>query len=70
VDVGVPAKSGVAGGLLASVVGRFGLGVYSPLLDQQGNSIRGIGVANSLDDSLDIHAVMPLIKPVHKSELN
>jgi glutaminase len=70
VDIGVPAKSGVAGGLLASVVGRFGLGVYSTLLDLQGNSVRGIGVANSLDDSLDIHAVMPLIKPVHESELN
>jgi glutaminase len=62
VDIGVPAKSGVAGGLLASVVGRFGFGVYSPMLDRQGNSVRGIGVANTLDDVMDIHAVMPLIK--------
>jgi glutaminase len=62
VDIGVPAKSGVSGGLMASVVDRFGLGVYSPMLDADGNSVRAIGVCNELDNLLDIHAIMPLRK--------
>jgi glutaminase len=60
VQTGVPAKSGVAGGLLAAVPERFGLGVYSPPLDTHGNSVRAIGVCNELDNLLDIHAIMPL----------
>jgi glutaminase len=60
VQTGVPAKSGVAGGLLAAVPERFGLGIYSPPLDEHGNSVRAIGVCQTLDDLLDIHAIMPL----------
>jgi glutaminase len=60
VQTGVPAKSGVAGGLLAAIPERFGLGVYSPPLDEHGNSVRAIGVCQTLDDLLDIHAIMPL----------
>ncbi|MGL4860441.1 MAG: glutaminase A, partial [Enterobacteriaceae bacterium] len=39
-QVGVPAKSGVGGAILAVVPGRFAVAVYSPPLDQFGNSIR------------------------------
>jgi glutaminase len=60
VQTGVPAKSGVAGGLLAAVPERFGLGIYSPPLDKHGNSVRAIGVCQTLDDLLDVHAIMPL----------
>ena len=41
-DVGVPAKSGVSGGILAVVPGKLGIGVFSPGLDVYGNSVRGI----------------------------
>ena len=40
--VGVPAKSGVAGGVLAVVNRQIGIGIYSPRLDARGNSNRGI----------------------------
>ena len=41
-DVGVPAKSGVSGGVLAVVPGKGGIGVFSPGLDVYGNSVRGV----------------------------
>jgi glutaminase len=42
--VGLPAKSGVSGGILAVVPGRMGLAVYSPRLDAHGHSVRGVEV--------------------------
>ena len=42
--VGLPAKSGVSGALLAVVPGRMGLAVYSPRLDRHGHSVRGLEV--------------------------
>ncbi len=38
--VGMPAKSGVGGGILAVLPGQLGIGTYSPLLDARGNSVR------------------------------
>lgn len=40
-NVGLPAKSGVGGGLIAVAPGRFGIAVFSPPLDEAGNSVRG-----------------------------
>jgi glutaminase len=40
--VGLPAKSGVSGGLLTVVPGKMGIATYSPLIDQQGHSVRGV----------------------------
>jgi glutaminase len=57
VDVGCPAKSGISGGLILSVPKRYGIAIYSPLLDDTGNSVRGVNVANLLDDALDIHSI-------------
>ncbi len=42
--VGLPAKSGVGGGIVAVVPGRLGIGVFSPPLDVKGNSVRGVQV--------------------------
>ncbi len=53
--IGMPAKSGVAGGIIAVLPGQLGIGVYSPLLDARGNSVRGIKVCDSLSRSLDLH---------------
>ena len=53
--VGLPAKSGVAGGVIAVLPGQFGFGVYSPLLDARGNSHRGIEVCKELSKRLYLH---------------
>lgn len=54
VDIGVPAKSGVGGGILAAVPGRMGIGVIGPSLDKKGNSIAGIKVLQELSKELDL----------------
>lgn len=53
--VGLPAKSGVAGGLIAASPAEFGIGVFSPRLDERGNSVRGIAVARELSDRFELH---------------
>lgn len=53
--VGIPAKSGVAGGIVAVIPGLMGIGVFSPLLDARGNSVRGIRVCEEISDHLDLH---------------
>ena len=53
--VGIPAKSGVGGGILAALPARLGLGSYSPKLDGHGNSVRGIKVCEALSAHYDLH---------------
>lgn len=53
--VGMPAKSGVGGGILAVLPGQLGIGVYSPLLDGRGNSVRGVLVCRALSERLGLH---------------
>src|SRR5262252_2738467 len=53
--VGIPAKSGVGGGILAALPARWGLGTYSPRLDSHGNSARGIKVCKALSSHYDLH---------------
>jgi glutaminase len=54
--VGLPAKSGVAGGMLAVVNRQLGIAVYSPKLDAKGNSVRGILACRELASRLGLHA--------------
>jgi glutaminase len=56
-DVGMPAKSGVAGGIMAVLPGQLGISVYSPRLDLRGNSVRGIKVCQELSRDLELHAL-------------
>ena len=42
VRVGIPAKSGVGGGIMAVVPTRMGIGIFGPALDKNGNSVAGI----------------------------
>ncbi|MCZ4550198.1 glutaminase A [Gordonia rubripertincta] len=53
--VGLPAKSGVGGGIMAVLPGQLGIGVYSPLLDEHGNSVRGVKACKRLSSDLGLH---------------
>jgi glutaminase len=55
VDVGMPAKSGVAGGVLAVLPGQLGIAVFSPPLDPHGNSVRGVAVCRQVSTDLDLN---------------
>jgi glutaminase len=54
--VGLPAKSGVGGGIMAVLPGQFGLGVFSPPLDAKGNSVRGVRVCREWSERFGLHA--------------
>ncbi len=54
-EVGVPAKSGVSGGILAVIPGKIGLGVFSRGLDDYGNSVRGVRVCKEISERLGLH---------------
>jgi glutaminase len=55
-DVGIPAKSGVGGGVLGVVNRQLGIGTFSPRLDAKGNSVRGLRVFRKLADEFGLHA--------------
>ena len=53
--VGMPAKSGVGGGIIAVLPGQLGIGVFSPALDSLGNSVRGVAVCEALSQEFGLH---------------
>ena len=55
VKVGIPAKSGVGGGIACSVKGRMGIGVSGPALDEKGNSVGGLAALEYLSQALHLH---------------
>lgn len=62
-SVGLPAKSGVAGGIVAVLPGQLGIAVYSPPLDLHGNSVRGVKVCEDLSEELHLHVMSPQRRP-------
>lgn len=58
-QVGLPAKSGVGGGILAVAPNRWGIGVFSPRLDARGNSVRGIEACAALSERWGLHMFAP-----------
>ncbi len=54
-EIGLPAKSGVGGGIIAVVPGQLGIAVYSPPLDELGNSLRGIAAFKAISRDFGLH---------------
>jgi glutaminase len=57
--VGLPAKSGVSGGILAVAPSQFGVAAFSPRLDGYGNSVRAVAVVERLSERLGMHLLEP-----------
>jgi glutaminase len=55
IEVGLPSKSGVGGGLMVVVPGQIGIGVFSPPLDDHGTSVRGAATVKRLATDLGLH---------------
>jgi glutaminase len=58
-SVGIPAKSGVGGGILGMLPGVGGAATFSPRLDEIGNSVRGLRVFEELSRNFDLHMFDP-----------
>ena len=54
-NVGIPAKSGVAGGILGALPGQVGIAAFSPKLDSRGNSVRGVAICEKLSRDMGLH---------------
>lgn len=57
--VGLPAKSGVGGGMVAVSPGRAGIGIFSPLLDERGTPVRAVKVCEALSERFGLHIFAP-----------
>ncbi|KFA75736.1 hypothetical protein S40288_04966 [Stachybotrys chartarum IBT 40288] len=53
--VGIPAKSGVAGGIIGALPGQVGIAAFSPKLDDRGNSVRGVAICEQLSRDMGLH---------------
>ena len=65
-SVGIPAKSGVAGGIIGVLPGQVGVAVLSPRLDAHGNSARGVEMMRRLSEDLGLH-LMEASRPARSS---
>lgn len=54
-NVGIPAKSGVAGGIIGALPGQVGIAAFSPRLDSKGNSVRGVVICEQLSRDMGMH---------------
>ena len=52
--IGVPTKSGVGGGLVSAAPHKYGIGVFSPALDKDGNSVAGLALLQNVVDELEL----------------
>lgn len=71
--VGLPAKSGVSGGLITVVPGVMGIATYSPRIDSKGHSLRGVRAITDLANELQLNVftstssqVRELATPSHR----
>ncbi|MEE2032006.1 glutaminase [Rhodococcus chondri] len=53
--IGIPAKSGVSGGLIGVLPGQLGIAAYSPRLDEHGTSVQGVAAFERLSRDMNLH---------------
>ncbi|MBW7460552.1 glutaminase, partial [Paenibacillus sepulcri] len=53
IRAGIPAKSGVSGGILALVPGKLGIGIIGPALGEKGNSTGGVHLLETMSETFD-----------------
>lgn len=68
--VGLPAKSGVSGGICAALPMQFGIGLFSPPLDARGNSVRGIAACEELSARFGLHLMRPPVRTTDAMHLS
>ncbi|MEU5937313.1 glutaminase [Micromonospora sp. NPDC047187] len=68
-QVGIPAKSGVAGGLIGALPGQLGIATFSPRLDRHGNGVRGVSLFGRFSSDMGLHVmeVPPAARAVVRS---
>jgi glutaminase len=64
-EVGLPAKSGVSGGILAVLPSQLGVASFAPPLNEHGNSVRGVAAFRSLSQRYGSHLFEPRVGRLH-----
>jgi glutaminase len=64
-DIGLPAKSGIGGGIVTISPGKGGMGTFAPRLDAAGNSVKGRLVARDLSRRLGLDLLISAPSAVH-----
>lgn len=67
-EIGLPAKSGVAGGIVAVAPGKGAIGTFSPLLDPAGNSVRGQRATAYLSRTLGLNVFASAVRVPERTE--
>lgn len=62
--VGIPAKSGVSGGILGALPAQLGLGVFSPRLDAHGHSVEGVRAFERMSRDMNLHLMNTTVTDV------
>src|SRR5699024_6850527 len=63
-QIGIPAQSGISGGIMGVLPGRLGAASFAPRLDEEGNSVQGVEMFRRLSEDLGLHLMASERRPV------